>query len=73
MSIVSLFNELTDQVVPSMAVSRRAKTSLLPAKVNIWESATAFTPEAMMADWAVRDEVYGAREVVGCPRDVLSQ
>ena len=71
--IVGFLDELTDQVVPAVAISGRAKPSLLPAEVDIGKSATAFPSEAMMADWAMRDEVDGARKGIRCSRGVLCQ
>ena len=56
-SVISLLNEFTHQIVSSMTMTRGAKASLLPTEVNVWESANTLASETMLTDGAVRDEV----------------
>ena len=65
-SVISLLNEFTHQIVPSMTMTRGAKASLLPTEVNVWESANTLASETMLTDRAVRNEVDGARKRVSC-------
>ena len=65
-SVISLLNEFTHQIMPSMTMTRGAKASLLPTEVNVWESANTFASETMLTDGAMRDEIDGARKRIRC-------
>ena len=65
-SVISLLNEFTHQIVPSMALAGGTKASLRPTKVNVWESASTLASETMLTDGTVRNEVDGARKRVSC-------